>query len=129
MDKKFDIWNSQKNEIHKLELHRWCHTSEIWWCVMGENIGFEQDGKGERFLRPVVVLWSFGRYTVWIIPLTTSLKENLYHIDIGIVMNKQAFAISTQIRLVDTKRMLEKVSKVNVSVFLKLKKSIIALLE
>jgi len=28
---------------------------ETWICNIGENIGFEEDGKGNEFTRPVII--------------------------------------------------------------------------
>lgn len=29
---------------------------EVWWCAIGVNVGYEIDGKGKDFARPVLVL-------------------------------------------------------------------------
>lgn len=126
--KQFDIWNIQKKEIHDNKVHLWSRERDIWWCSMGENIGFEQDGKGELYLRPVLVIKNFGLFTALIILLTTSSKENPYHVELGYILNEKAFAIITQIRLIDTRRMAEKIGKLEEGIFIKVKNSIQELL-
>ena len=39
-------------------------------CHLGANVGFEQDGIGEDFLRPVLILRKFNVYMFWALPLT-----------------------------------------------------------
>ena len=127
--KNFDNWNIDKQKINNINKNIWCQPRDIWWISLGENIGFEQDGKGENYLRPVIVLKSFGIFTALIIPLTTSQKENKYHIDLDILLGQKSFAIITQIRLIDTKRLVEKKGKLDKALFLELKKSILDLLK
>lgn len=126
--KNFDIWNKQKKDIDNIKTHVWTRERDIWWCSLGENVGFEQDGKGEKYLRPVVILKSFGIYTALIVPLTTSLKPNKFHFKLGVVLGHEGSAIVTQIRLVDSRRFVEKSGKLDEEIFYKLKKSIQGLL-
>jgi mRNA interferase MazF len=126
--KDFDGWNIQKKNTQDRELNRWCRKRDIWWCTMGVNVGFEQDGKGTKFLRPVVVLRSFGFHTAFIVPLSTSSKKNPFYLSVGPVQGQNAFAILTQVRLIDTKRLVEKVGKLDNTKFKELKEAIKALL-
>lgn len=122
--KDFDTWNKNKIDIDKNEENRWCRPRDIWWCRVGINVGFEQDGKGKWFLRPVIVLRNFGIYTALIVPLTTHVKHNKYHVLLGKISGLEASAIVTQIRLVDTKRLVEKVGKVDPKLFDNVKRAI-----
>jgi mRNA-degrading endonuclease toxin of MazEF toxin-antitoxin module len=56
-------------------------------------------------------------------PLTTSLKKNPYHISLGIVDDKKAFAITSQIRLIDTKRLINKIGFVDEKLFNQIRKA------
>jgi len=60
MQKDFDKWNEKKKFINKQELAKFCHSREIWWCSIGTNIGFEQDGTGKNFDRPILVIRGFN---------------------------------------------------------------------
>ena len=53
--KDFDLWNTQKKITDNSENKKTFHEREIWFIKIGENIGFEQNGKGKDFLRPVIV--------------------------------------------------------------------------
>ena len=33
---------------------------DIWWVSVGVNVGFEEDGKNDNFVRPVLVLKKFN---------------------------------------------------------------------
>ncbi len=126
--KDFDTWNTSKIDVHEREQNRWCRPRDIWWCKLGVNVGFEQDGKGERFIRPVVVLRNFSIHTALIVPLTTNTKKNKYQVPLGDIMGKQSSAIVTQIRLIDTKRLFKKEGRVGVEHFEHIKKAIMGLL-
>ena len=56
MHKKFfDEWNVVKKIIDQAPSVKYFNNREIWFLNLGENIGFEQNGKGDEFLRPVLV--------------------------------------------------------------------------
>ena len=105
--KDFDLWNKRKKKINGENPHYY-REGDIRWCSLGVNIGFEQDGTSEAHSRPVLIIKGFSQNVCWIVPLTTSKKENPYHFDVGIVDNQEAFAILSQIRLIDTKRLQER---------------------
>lgn len=46
MTKDFDKWNTVKKGVDRNGLPKLYHTREIWWCSLGVNIGFEQNGGG-----------------------------------------------------------------------------------
>jgi len=121
--KDFDSWNKEKQEIHVNRKNKFYHPRDIWWCSLGINIGFEQDGTGTYYERPVLVLKGFSTHVCWVVPLTTSQKKNPYHIAIGKINGKEAAVIISQIRLVDTKRFMEKVSVLNDEAFQKIRKA------
>lgn len=122
--KNFDEWNGKKKLINNTESNRLYSAREIWWCSFGINIGTEQDGKGELFLRPVLILKGFNRDACLVAPLTTSTKENIYRIDAGVVDEEKAKVNISQMKVVDTKRLVEKVGFLEKEVFEKIKKSI-----
>lgn len=125
--KDFDTWNSHKKAINdsggKLYSER-----DIWWCSLGVNVGFEQDGTGKSYERPVVVLRGFSRAVCLVVPLTTSTKENKYHVALGEVDDKPAAAIISQVRLVDTKRFIDKIGMLDKEKFAEIKNAVKGLL-
>ena len=122
MKKDFDKWNEQKKKTNA-EHPRLYTVREIWWCRLGVNIGTEQDGSGEKFLRPAVIMRGFGPEACLIIPLTTSTHEHLLRVPVGLVEGQQARANLSQIRVVDTRRLVEKVGFLENKFFLELQKA------
>jgi mRNA interferase MazF len=123
-DKDFDYWNGIKKKVHNEGISKLYSRREIWWCALGTNVGFEQDGKGEWGERPVLILRGFSANVCLILPLTTSQKKNPYHISAGIVDGKQAFAITSQIRLIDTKRLVDKIGTLDNELFQLIRKAV-----
>ena len=109
MEKDFDNWNKRKKEINIGEPNFY-KKREIRWCFLGINIGFEQDGTNIEYCRPVLIIRGFSRNVCLIVPLTTSKKKNIYHFSIGIIEGKEAFVILSQIRLIDTKRLQDRLA-------------------
>lgn len=127
MEKDFDGWNNEKKRTQK-EISRLYTVREIWWCRLGINLGTELDGKGDGFLRPCVILRAFGPDACLIVPLTTSAKEHPLRVSIGEIQGEEARANISQIRVVDTRRLVEKVGFLESSRFQELKKRIKVLL-
>ena len=115
--KDFDIWNEQKKYINEQSEDKFYHPRDIWWCRLGVNVGYEQDGKDKEFERPVLVLKSFGPNICLVIPLTTSPKKHFYRIAIGLVDEKEASVIISQLKVVDTKRFVDKIEVLNKETF------------
>ena len=78
MKKDFDEWNKHKKIVHFEGESRFYHKQDVWWCALGVNIGFEQDGTGNVGERPVLIINGFSKQVCLIVPLTTSKKENFY---------------------------------------------------
>ena len=124
MQKDFDKWNKVKQGVDQGGLSKLYHTREIWWCSLGVNIGFEQNGGGQEYQRPVLILKGMSKDTCYIIPLTGSPKRHKNRIAIGLVDNIEAVAIISQIRLIDTKRLVEKIGFLDKSKFNEIRKAV-----
>ena len=106
--KNFDKWNSLKKELHKKRNIPFFHEREIWWCALGLNIGFEEDGKNENFERPVLIVRVFSREVLWVLPMTSQNKEGKYYYKFYYKSCKY-FVILSQLRLISSRRLLRKV--------------------
>jgi mRNA interferase MazF len=72
MRKDFIKWNEVKEGVNSLDPSNiYFNEREIWWCYLGLNVGIEEDGKGENFMRPVLIINKFSRRLCWVIPLST----------------------------------------------------------
>jgi mRNA-degrading endonuclease toxin of MazEF toxin-antitoxin module len=115
--KDFEKWNKKKRNIHQENKAPFCHEREIWWCTLGLNIGFEQDGSGEEFRRPILVLKSFSAQTCLVIPLTTAPQDHPMRPSIGLVDGKMARVLLSQMRVIDTRRLVRKIGFLEVRLF------------
>lgn len=73
--KNFDEWNKTKKvtEIKNTEeIH--VQLRDVWMATLGHNIGFEQDGSGNNFSRPVLVIKKFNHVMSWVIPLSSKQR-------------------------------------------------------
>lgn len=112
MEKNFDRWNENKKKHDRNDISIYFYEREIWWCAIGANVGFEQDGKGEQFARPVLVIRKFSKNVFLGVPLTTSTRESKYHHPFPF-LEATSTALLSQVRLFDSKRLLVKMGKVS----------------
>lgn len=90
---------------------------------MGHNIGYEEDGKGIEYSRPVVIIKRCGPNLFIGVPLTTAIKPMKYYFGIGNVGGSAAMAMIAQIRLFSSKRLINKIDTIPQPVFIALKKA------
>lgn len=113
----FNLWNKEKQKIHnKCIINVYINQREIWFTKMGQNIGFEENGKKD-FSRPVLVLSKVGNL-FFTVALTTKGKKNnhFYHRFKNINLfdkhknnNDNSWAILPQVKVMDKKRFEEKI--------------------
>ena len=110
MKKDFQGWHIRKEKLHERETDKkvYFYEREIWWCCLGLNIGFEQDGKNDQFERPVLVLKRFNKDVLWILPLTSKNKTGKYYYQFEYKGRKYSVILS-QLRLISSKRLLRKI--------------------
>ena len=106
--KDFDGWNSVKKRLHDTRKVPVFKSGEIWWCSVGVNIGFEEDGKNEQYERPVLVLRKYNRELFFGLPLTTVVKKNKFHFVLTNERTKGSIILS-QGRIFSTRRMSRKI--------------------
>jgi hypothetical protein len=126
--KDFEAWNVQKKLVDEIDNKKTFHEREIWFIAIGENVGFEQNGKGEEFLRPVIVYKKFSKNVFLGIPLTKNLKEGKFYADFEF-QEKRSNAILSQIRLFDSKRLKYMLGKMSVGDYGKIKEKLIELIQ
>src|SRR3989344_7524221 len=116
IEKNFDGWNEVKKKINEAEFKDFVHKREVWWCSLGVNIGYEQDGKHDTFERPILVLRKFNNDMVLGVPLSTRLKKNPYYI-IFTHEGEEFSALISQVRLISTKRLKRYMYKMSSDIF------------
>ena len=111
MTKDFQQWHTKKEFLHKEKIRPFFHEGEVWFCSLGANVGFEQDGRGVDFLRPILVVKKFNQELCWGLPLTRSQKQGQYYF--SFTLNRQiSTAILSQLRLIDGKRLQYRIGDV-----------------
>lgn len=135
MEKKdYQTWTPLKEELHNAERPRlFFHEREVWHCHLGENIGFEQDGGDDLFLRPVVIIRKFNNSIFWGVPLTRTQKDLPFYFAFKLqsepeTADGESSAILSQIRLIDAKRLRRMTGYISAEDFVLLKKKLMALL-
>ncbi|MBI5470598.1 hypothetical protein HY968_04760, partial [Candidatus Kaiserbacteria bacterium] len=94
LEKDFDRWNGIKKSVNVSSVGDvYFYEREVWWVHLGANVGFEQDGTGEKFDRPVVIIKKYNPQVFLAVPLSTTKKQGKYYFRIGEVEGKQATAI------------------------------------
>lgn len=134
--KNYKDWHNLKSDIENSGQEKKFREREIWWCSLGENIGFEQDEKNEKFERPVLVLRKFNKGMFFGLPLTSKRKEDKFHMGFmvktknkdGEFEENESFAILSQMRLLSSKRIIRRVVRINENTFAKIEGSFIKLL-
>ncbi len=113
MEKDFQKWHFKKSFLNNKSTRLFFHEREVWWCSLGVNVGFEQDGKGKFFTRPVLVLKKFNKEIFWALPLTTKIKESKFYTPIFLGDQISRNVILSQIRLIDAKRLIDKMGTIS----------------
>jgi mRNA interferase MazF len=121
--KDFDGWNNKKKEINE-KIGPFCHDRELWWCALGVNIGFEQDGSDSEYRRPVLILKGLSKSTCLIAPLTKSKNIHRLRPSIGLVEDKEACVLLSQIKVIDTKRLVKKIGYLDKEIFEVIRKTV-----
>ena len=111
--KNFDEWNEIKKNIHKKETILKFSKRDIFFINLGQNIGYEQNGVGDEFLRPVLILRKFNKRFFLGVLLSSKNKNNPFYYKIG----EDSFAILSQVRTFDAKRLSYFVKRLNENKF------------
>ena len=125
MEKDFDGWNILKKSAHAEDhLEKlFFKEREIWWCKVGVNIGFEEDGKNIHFTRPVLILKKLSKRVFIGVPLSTTLKRGKYYYDFKF-KNATSVALLSQLRLFDVKRLADKMGRITETEFERIREAV-----
>lgn len=107
---RFIAWTNRKITIHFQDRSEfYFYEREVWWASLGENIGFEMNGKNLHFERPVLIVKKFSKDMAFVFPTTTKMKKGSWFYDIkyGGVKTQVVFA---QARTISTKRLIRKLA-------------------
>ncbi len=103
--KKFLEWIGLKAKLDS-EIRQTPYVSErqVWWASLGENVGFEINGKSKLFTRPVIIFRKLSSGLYFVIPLTTQPQQGTWYVKFKIG-NVEQFACLHQARSIDYRRL------------------------
>ncbi|MFA6553993.1 MAG: type II toxin-antitoxin system PemK/MazF family toxin [Candidatus Paceibacterota bacterium] len=110
MKNDFNKWNEIKKQIETdtCKSEYFPQVGEVWMSTVGRNIGYEQNGSGENFSRPVLVVKKFNNKMFWSVPLSTKQKSLDFYYNFVDPQSNKVSAILAQMRLVSVKRLNRK---------------------
>ncbi len=121
MIKNFLDWFKLKPKLHENEKYPVFREAEIWWCHLGENIGHEENGKGDQFLRPVVIIRKFNHKLFYGLPTSSKIKDNKYYFNLK-MRQKNISVLLSQMKAIDVQRLSYKLGKISDNELLILKR-------
>ena len=125
MEKDYTAWMAVKASLNNnLARPIGFKPRDIWICSIGENIGFEEDGIGSLFVRPVLILKAFSNVMCHIVPLSTTGKRGNFYYEFDGQTGKVSVALLTQSRVVDSSRLRRKIGVVSKKDFAEIKERI-----
>src|SRR3989338_6713120 len=111
MEKEYDDWNKLKKDLSTKKSNIFFHKGDIWFASIGKNVGDEEDGKHSSFERPILIVRKFNNNIFLGVPLTSNgEKEGKYYHQL--LSFPGSVAILSQVRLLDAKRLVRLMSKV-----------------
>jgi mRNA-degrading endonuclease toxin of MazEF toxin-antitoxin module len=110
--KDFEKWNVTKQRIDVRPTTAFIQEGAIWLASIGVNVGFELDGKGNDFVRPVLIIKKINHETCIGIPITSKKRESAYRVDIEL-LGRTDQAVISHVRSFDRKRLLRYVGRAN----------------
>jgi mRNA interferase MazF len=111
--KDFNKWNKIKKETNDKILPEkfFFYEREIWWCSIGKNIGIEANGKQEYFERPVLIIKVFNKEMIWVLPVTSTIKNSPFYHKFRSDSGKMRSIMITQLRVISAKRLRRKIEQ------------------
>ncbi|OGE73984.1 MAG: hypothetical protein A3I07_04410 [Candidatus Doudnabacteria bacterium RIFCSPLOWO2_02_FULL_42_9] len=115
----FDKWNEIKKRVHSQKIfhHPFPKEGEVWMSILGRNVGFEQNGGGNNFSRPILVIKKFNNQMFWIAPLSTKQKNLDFYYNFIDSDHRKVSVILAQLRLISVKRFKRKMYELSASKF------------
>lgn len=123
--KDFDGWTVQKKLVEQNEKQVFFNVRDVWWIYLGHNIGHEQDGKNEDYVRPVLVLRKLTNHMFIGIPLSTKQKKGYRFYLPFKHEGEQISAVLHQVRTFDSKRLKRRMYRLNQDVFTEIRDAVV----
>ncbi len=92
--KHFSIWMPLKEKIHYASREWKFREREIWWMAIGENVGTEINGKGNNFLRPILIIRKYGPGGFFGVPLSSQKHKGMWYTNFKLKDSEQCALLS-----------------------------------
>lgn len=117
----FDLWNNVKKHLDINTINKYPKHKDVWMCHLGKNIGFEQNGSGSEFQRPVLVVKKITNRLFVVVPLSTKQKDFKHYLNFTDPNDRKVSALLQQYRIVDVNRFDRKMYILDENSFLQIK--------
>lgn len=125
---EYDAWNNKKQSLNlNKSPELYFREREVWWCSIGLNIGFEENGKGELFNRPVLILRKYGSGTFLGILISKTHNRGTFYYPIKL-NGGTSVCLLTHIRLLDARRLTQKIITLEEGEFQNIRKALKSLI-
>lgn len=105
-----ELWSEYQKYLQTRQRRFNFKEREVWWMSFGCNIGDEENGKGARFERPVLILKKFNQNLFWGIALTSRHKTGRFYLPVSSHTGWHSTLILSQLRLCDARRLQNKIT-------------------
>jgi len=113
--KSFESWCKQKVKLNSTG-HGYPKHREVWWASIGVNVGHEQDGVGDLFERPVLVIKRFANDTCLVIPMTKAGKDSKFYHKVSYITDV-SYLVLSQVRTLSSKRLTRNIRRLDTNEF------------
>jgi len=126
----FNRWNNLKQDFehYYLQPEKFPKEGEVWMSAFGKNVGFEQNGTGSNFSRPVLVVKKFNNQMFWVVPLSTKQKSLDFYFNYTDPSGNNVAGILAQMKLMSNKRFIRNMYEIESFYFLNIRKRLRRLL-
>jgi mRNA interferase MazF len=121
-EKDHDGWNNFIKNRMIIAEPPFFKKREVWWVSIGVNVGHEEDGKGDHYSRPVLILKKFGMHTFLGLPLSTTSKTGELYYPF-VFLGQPSTALLGHLRSFDSMRLLKKYGTVDEITFQSIRKA------
>lgn len=124
--KEYDTWNDLKKKI-QFEFGippYFPQEGGVWMSYLGKNIGYEQNGSGDNFSRPVLVIKKFNNHMFWCVPLSTKQKPFDFYFNFIDPNKEKVSVVLAQLKLVSIKRLKRKLYDIDSETFTKMREKL-----
>lgn len=122
MQDDFDDWNELKKQLAAgpPPPSAFPKSGEVWICALGHNIGREQNGGGQSFSRPVLIVHKFNNEMFWVVPLSSKQKRLDFYFNYEDPRGEKVAAILAQLRLLSIHRLHRNMYDMPAAIFARL---------